>query len=136
MFALRHTRARRRATPPPPPAPPRADNVLRDVLDEVSHDLDPCARAESDAATCSLYVADHLLANAPIRDDLRRDAVVSVMSVFRPALVEYAGRMLPRCGDHAHPAVLRTTAVGVAWLCPVTGEHRREYPVARRPVAH
>ena len=132
----RTARRTARLSAPPPPPPPRTDDVLRGVLDEICHDLDPRTRVESDASSCSLYAGDRLLVTAPIRDDLRRDAVVSVMGAFRRALVEDAGRMLPRCGDHDHPAVLRTTALGVAWLCPETGEHRREYPVARRPVAH
>lgn len=39
------------------------------------------------------------------------------------------GRAIPECPGHPHPAVVRETADGIAWVCPKGGRVVRAYVV-------
>lgn len=106
------------------------------VVQQIVTDLLPGADIEWRGDEVVVRVGGELVVGVSAGNASDREAISLIADFVQDGAIEHFWRPVPECAGHPHPAVLRQTAEGFAWVCPVNGRVFRTYAVDDGPVAH
>lgn len=99
-------------------------------MQQVVDDLLPGAKVAWDGREAIVTLDGWLVCGAGPGNPTGKAAVAFVASQVQDDASEVLwGRPIPECPGHQHPAVLRETTDGIAWVCPNGGRVVRAYVV-------